>query len=238
MPALPFARLFAVSGAFALATVLAAPAAAHDVMPMPGVAPETVDTRPAWKPEAVPHQMPHHGMAHHGGHGGGMQAIDPQAREDWLAECRRRVARRDSGLGGAAVGGLLGGLLGNRVAGRHHRTTGTVVGAVAGAAAGMAIDKAEDRGRDRDYCEAYLDDYYARYSQPAYAGHGQTYTWGYAVPMMMVPVARPQRPVCKETVITEEIEEPVARRHVHRPRRHIVRDKRVRIAPDKRLRAD
>lgn len=61
----------------------------------------------------------------------------------------RAEPKRDSGLGGAAIGGVAGGLLGNRIAGKGNRTVGTVMGAAVGAMAGAAIDKAEDSGRSR-----------------------------------------------------------------------------------------
>lgn len=57
------------------------------------------------------------------------------------------ACRRDSGLGGAAIGAAAGGLAGNRIAGRGNRTGGTLIGAGVGAVAGMVIDKAEDRER-------------------------------------------------------------------------------------------
>lgn len=57
------------------------------------------------------------------------------------------ACRRDSGLGGAAIGAAAGGLAGNRIAGRGNRTGGTLIGAGVGAIAGMVIDKAEDRER-------------------------------------------------------------------------------------------
>lgn len=55
--------------------------------------------------------------------------------------------RRDTGLGGAAIGAVAGGVAGNVIAGRGNRLGGTLIGAGVGAAAGYAIDKAEDRGR-------------------------------------------------------------------------------------------
>lgn len=177
---------------------------------------------------------------------------DP-AREAWLADCRSRVSGRDRGVGGAVLGGVIGGVAGNRIAGRGNRTVGTVAGAAVGAAAGVAIDRAEDRGRVRDECEAYLDDYYARYAAgPAYQG-GYAYApsygaptyayapgYGYpasgccmAAPVMMVPVQT--EPECTETV--EYIYEDVpVRRKTYRPARtKIVRDKRVKVVGDKRI---
>lgn len=166
-------------------------------------------------------------------------------REDWLADCRHRLSSRDSGVGGAVIGGVVGGVAGNRIAGRGNRTVGTLAGAAVGAAAGVAIDKAEDHGRNRDQCEAYLDDYYARYQQGGYpAGPGYAPQYGYpqqgypvmAMPMMMVPVAQPQPPHCTETVeyVYEDVPVRPARRVIPR-RAKIVPDKRVKLVPDKRV---
>jgi len=184
-------------------------------------------------------------------------AVEPGARAAWLADCRERLGRQDSGVGGALIGGVVGGVAGNRIAGRGNRTVGTVAGAAVGAVAGAAIDKAEDRGRNRDECEAYLADsdarYYAGgpggspvgYSTP-YPASGYAYApypapaapmgYGYpagccgAVPMMMVPVMIPGKPECTETVeyIYEDV--PVKRR-VYRTvkRTKLVRDKRILI---------
>lgn len=177
------------------------------------------------------------------------RGYDP--REAWLADCRQRLSSRDSGVGGAVIGGVVGGVAGNRIAGRGNRTVGTVAGAAVGAVAGAAIDKAEDRGRNRDECEAYLDDYYARYERgggyPGYAaGYGapQGYYPAYrypaqgccmAQPMMMVPVAQPQQN-CTETVeyVYEDVPVRPARRVIPR-RSKVVPDKRVKIVPDKRV---
>ncbi|PEQ12123.1 hypothetical protein B2G71_13345 [Novosphingobium sp. PC22D] len=103
---------------------------------------------------------------------------DYPGRDEWLADCRARVARRDDGVGGAVIGGVVGGIAGNRVAGRGNRTAGTIAGAAVGAVAGAAIDRAEDAGR-RDECEVYLDNYYASYERygrdPGYPGYGYGY---------------------------------------------------------------
>lgn len=177
-------------------------------------------------------------------------SFEPAARDAWLADCRQRLSARDSGLGGAAIGGVVGGIAGNRIAGRGNRTIGTVAGAAVGAVAGAAIDKAEDRSRNRDECEAYLDDYYARYTQGAgYAGQGYYMPAAYYVPgygygygagygpqpqmqAMMVPAAGPQQAQsdCTETVEYVDEDEPVrpARRVIPR-RPQPVADKRVRL---------
>ena len=181
-------------------------------------------------------------------------------REAWLADCRDRIAARDNGVGGAVIGGVVGGVAGNRIAGRNNRTVGTLGGAAIGAVAGSAIDRAEDRGRAADECEAYLDDYYARYAAGAYGAPGPKpgYAQAYAQPgysmgyngyaysgsaccggPVMVPVQQPA-PECTETVeyIYEDV--PAPRRVYHpAPRRtKVVRDKRIKIIPDKRLRAN
>jgi len=215
-------RLLALISA-ATAAVTASPALAHDR--------HQDDRAPSWKADRG---------THHG--------VDPQARGAWLAECRRRVGTRNSGLEGAAIGGIVGGLAGNRIAGRGDRTVGTIAGAAVGAAAGMAIDRSGDR-RELDQCETYLNDYYARYSYSygGYAGHGypggyrhQGYAqpaYGYGAgccqqPMMMVPVVRQTapEPECVETVEYEYVDVPVQSRPRPAPR------KRVKVVPDKRIR--
>jgi hypothetical protein len=169
------------------------------------------------------------------------------ARDAWLADCRQRLSSRDSGVGGAVIGGLVGGVAGNRIAGRGNRTVGTLAGAAVGAAAGAAIDKTEDNGRNRDECEAYLDDYYAGYSQqpaypggPVYGGYPQQQAYyaapGYGYqgqPMMMVPVQQAQ-PNCVETVeyVYEDVPVRPARRVIPR-RSKVVPDKRVKLVPAK-----
>lgn len=200
------------TAALALAVTLSAPALAHGDRHRH----HDRDDRPEWRDDRY----------------GDRPQFD---REAWLDDCRERISyhRRDNGLGGAVIGGVAGGLLGNRIAGRGNRTVGTVAGAAVGAVAGAAIDQAEDRGWGRDDCEAYLDDYYAGgpgYGHPGYgAGYGY---YGYAVPMVMVPVMIPGKP-CVETVTTTEyVTTRPARRYIPRRPRP---DKRIRIAPDKRI---
>ncbi len=212
-----FANTCAVAATLVLAGTLSAPALAHGHGHHPDDRLRRVDPRPDW-------QDRRHDDARMGW----------DAREDWLRDCRRRIS--DDGLGGAVIGGVAGGLLGNRLAGRGDRTIGTVAGAAVGAVAGAAIDRAEDRHAHRDACEAYLDDYYADYHDGTGYGHppyGYGYpAYGYAVPMVMVPVmVRSQKP-CVETVVTEEYVTTPARRHIRRTPRL---DKRIRIAPDKRV---
>ncbi len=244
-PALRLAKLSATAVALAASLALAAPAFAHDG-PAPGAVPPPMadgshampDMRPEWRGPQPD------GDQHHTQDMAQQQAAYERARADWLTVCRHdqfRNARyddgRDSGWGGAVVGGLLGGFLGNRIAGRGDRALGTVLGAVGGAAAGAAIDKAGDGARDRsrdqtgerDYCEAYLN----AYSQPSY-GHGQQMM----VPVMMAPMMAHGQPAkqepCTETTVTEEwVTVPDHNTIIHRP----TPDKRIRIAPDKRIRS-
>jgi len=157
----------------------------------------------------------------------------PQNREDWLRECRHRLG--DNGVGGAVIGGVVGGVAGNVIAGHGDKVLGTVAGAAVGAVAGAAIDKAEDKARVRDRCEAMLE------GGPAYggypAGYGYGYGYGYGtmlVPVVMVPAPGPApNGECKETVTTTEYVSYEPRRSRHIPPR--APDKRVRIAPDKRV---
>ncbi|WP_017670938.1 RcnB family protein [Blastomonas sp. AAP53] len=88
------------------------------------------------------------------------------------------ACRRDSGLGGAAIGAAAGGLAGNRIAGRGNRTGGTLIGAGVGAVAGMVIDKAEDRERcKRLLAQERAGSYGTSYAPPPPVGHR-----GYAPP--------------------------------------------------------
>lgn len=207
--------------AAALSLVLAGPAFAH------GGAPAADAPHHANGPAGVP--QPGYDMAAY-----------EQARADWLTECRRRQGNKRT-VGGAVLGGVVGGVVGNRVAGEGNRTVGTVVGAVAGAGVGAAVGSAADRSAARDYCEAYLDQYMG---QQGHGGHG--YVQGYAPMMVMVPVTMVavagqahRQEDCKETIVTEEyvVTETVQKRRRHfTPRPRVRHEKRVRVAPDKRVR--
>ena len=161
-------------------------------------------------------------------------------RETWLRECRRRLG--DNGVGGAVIGGVLGGVAGNVIGGRGNRVLGTVAGAAVGAVAGAAIDKAEDKGRVQDRCEAML-------ANPAPTG-AMPGAYGYAVPMMWVPVMMVPAGQAQmtgqmtgqatgkprvETVVTEEVRYVTVSRR-HRTIKHrSAPDKRIRLVPDKRV---
>jgi hypothetical protein len=124
--------------------------------------------------------------------GGGYVAADPRAyaRNDNVYAspsdrgyvqpyADRPAPRRDTGLGGAAIGAVAGGAAGNVIGGRGNRLGGTLIGAGVGAATGYAIDKAEDRGRRappppvRGYGAGYA-------SPPAYAAGADDYAPDYA----------------------------------------------------------
>ena len=243
-------RSLATVAATGLALALAAPAAAHPDhdLPPPGAVIDAegrdfADHPPMIHPEmdGAPHMPPP--MADRGRWGEHWERM----RGDWLEQCRERTGwrvayhddwrgnRHDDGLGGALIGGLAGGVIGNRVAGKGDRLVGTVIGAAAGAAVGVAIDKAEDRGHDHGYDRGYDDDRRGDYCEQYFDYYTQAshYGWGYAQPMMMVPVMAMSQgdrhgKECTETVVTEE--------WVTVPqRRRVIRDKRVRIVPDKRI---
>ncbi|TCP94016.1 glycine zipper 2TM protein [Sphingomonas sp. PP-CE-1A-559] len=78
----------------------------------------------------------------------------------------RPAPRRDTGLGGAAIGAVAGGVAGNVIGGRGNRLGGTLIGTGLGAAAGYAIDKAEDRGRPAP--PPPVPGYGAGYAAPSY----------------------------------------------------------------------
>ena len=176
----------------------------------------------------------HHARRYRDAHAPGLGYTTAQ-RDQWLAECRYLMAGSggyydsgyDRGPDGALIGGVLGavagGVAGNRIA-DGDRLLGTVVGAglggVAGAAIGDALDDEGDGyydGMDREelwaarYCEAYLQ------------RHEMGAGYGYAQPVMMVPVrmsghghhARNCGPCGEEAVIVEEeiveIERPAPR---------------------------
>lgn len=113
------------------------------------------------------------------------RVYDTRSNLDWnrydggYAEDRGYRGRRDSGVGGAAIGAVVGGVAGNRIAGRGNRTAGTFIGAGVGAVAGAVIDGAEDgprRGpppRHDGYSYASGPDY-------AYADDGVTYGGAYS----------------------------------------------------------
>ena len=130
------------------------------------------------------------------------------------------ACRRDSGLGGAAIGAAAGGLAGNRIAGRGNRTGGTLIGAGVGALAGMVIDKAEDRER----CKRLLAQQGPIPGQPGgYPPPPPGYYYYYPPPIVTTVTITPGSCNCQETVVVTE-DTPVH----HRPVVHH-RTKNVRV---------
>lgn len=235
-------RLRALAMIAASTALFAAPANAHEG---------------GHQPAPTPHGM-HHQQGMHQQQGGPQwQHSAPndgawaRQREDWLVECRRRIGGNRSGATGAVLGGVVGGVLGHEVAGRGNRAIGTIAGAAVGAVAGAAIERGSEGRRYRDECESMLESSQGGYG-PGYPQ--QAYGYGYAVPMMMVPVAMVSMPMhhpkkdCHEHVTTEYVTtydtvyrkvREVRYRSVPTYKRvKVVPDKRVRMVPDKRVIAD
>ena len=103
-------------------------------------------------------------------------------REQWLAECNRRIDGRSNGDRATIIGGLLGaiggGVLGNVLA-DGNRLGETLLGAGAGGLGGALLGSLVGGGKrgDRYDCEAALDGYMAYYAQP-----GAMRTIGYPYP--------------------------------------------------------
>jgi uncharacterized protein YcfJ len=111
------------------------------------------------------------------------------------------ACRRDSGLGGAALGAAVGGLAGNRIAGRGNRTGGTLIGAGVGALAGMVIDKAEDRER----CKRLLAQQGVAPGQHGgYPPPPPGYYYYYPPPIVTTITITPGSCNCNETVVVTE----------------------------------
>ncbi|MDM7930141.1 RcnB family protein [Blastomonas fulva] len=132
------------------------------------------------------------------------------------------ACRRDSGLGGAAIGAAVGGLAGNRVAGRGNRTGGTLIGAGVGAVAGIVIDKAEDRERCRRLLAQQGAGYPPAPGQGGYPPPPPGYYYYYPPPIVTTVTITPAACNCtEEVVVTETV--PVR----HRPR--VYRSKNVKV---------
>lgn len=190
------------------------------------------------------HQMA--GPMHHAPHGTYPQqtvAYPPQPRfdrEEWLEECRTRYKRGDSkgGILGALLGAVGGGIAGNRIA-DGERLGGTLIGAGIGGLAGAAIGSAISSGgkrRAKKGCEAWLDQYYSGGYGGQY-GYYQPQAYTFVYTMQPVLVAVPQQRIVREYVTEEWVTETVHVPHTtHLPaKRKIVRDKRVKTTPTKRI---
>ena len=226
-------RLRALAMIAASTALFAAPAIAHEG---------------GHEPAPAPHGMHHQQGGQQWQHSAPNDGAWARQREDWLVECRRRIGGNRSGTTSAVLGGVVGGVLGHEVAGRGNRAIGTIAGAAVGAVAGAAIERGTQGRRYRDECESMLEN-----SQGGYGPGYQQQTYGYAVPMMMVPVTMVSMPMhpkkdCHEHVTTEYVTtydtvyrkvREVRYRSVPTYKRvKVVPDKRVRMVPDKRVIAD
>lgn len=116
------------------------------------------------------------------------------------------ACRRDSGLGGAAIGAAAGGLAGNRIAGRGNRTGGTLIGAGVGAIAGMVIDKAEDRERCKRLLAQQGNGYPTYPGQPGgYPPPPPGYYYYYPPPIVTTVTITPGSCNCTEEVVVTEM---------------------------------
>ncbi len=192
----------------------------------------------------APQYTNHHAPAPHGAYPQQAAAYPPQPRfdrEEWLDECRARYKRGDSkgGILGFLLGAVGGGIAGNRIA-DGERLGGTLIGAgiggLAGAAIGSAISSSGKR-RAKKECEAWLDEYYNGGYRGQYGGYYQPQAYTYVYTMQPVLVAVPQKRVVREYVTEEWVTETV---HVPQTtyvpaQRKIVREKRVKTTPTKRI---
>lgn len=149
-------------------------------------------------------------------------------RDQWIAECNRRIAGRDKDDTGLIIGGLLGaiagGVAGYEIAGAGDRVLGTVLGVGGGGLIGGLIGSLFDKDDEDQYdCEAALDSYlsqhgapgqriasreiaYPAYAPPAYGyGYPQAYGYySYAPPPQVVLV--PVRSEVQQQVVVRETE--------------------------------
>jgi hypothetical protein len=119
-------------------------------------------------------------------------------RDQWIAECRRRIKGRNRNDTGLIIGGLLGaiagGVIGYEIGGAGERVLGTALGVGGGGLIGGLIGSLfdGDRKKNRYDCEAALDSYLSTYgapgariasreiAYPAYAApYGYDYGYGY-----------------------------------------------------------
>ncbi len=193
--------------------------------------------RPA-APQAAPHAFPAMGYA---------PSYAPVVfeREQWLAECRRRVDMREDDDDGVIIGGLLGALVGGvagyEIAGAGDRVLGSVLGVGGGGLIGGLLGSLFDGDDDEDRydCEGALDSYLSQTAAPAgervasrtiaypapyaYQGYGypMAYGYSYAPPpqMVLVPVRTEvqQQAVVRETVREERYMVPGAAREIPLP---------------------
>jgi hypothetical protein len=150
-------------------------------------------------------------------------------RDQWIAECERRIKGQDKDDTGLIIGGLLGaiagGVAGYEIAGVGDRVLGTVLGVGGGGLIGGLLGSLFDGDDEDQYdCEAALDSYLSQYgapgqriasreiAYPAYAppayGYGYpagySYGYSYAPPPQVVLV--PVRTEVQQQVVVRETE--------------------------------
>lgn len=150
-------------------------------------------------------------------------------REQWLAECNRRISGRNETDRGGIIGGLLGaiggGVAGNVIAATGDKLVGTLLGGGLGAIGGALIGSLVGGGKKNGKydCEAALDGYLAQYGQAGSArvitypfppsGYGYAHTGDYAysnscgcqhVQVVLVPIRTEVR---QRVVVTERVTE-------------------------------
>ncbi|MBA4043083.1 MAG: hypothetical protein C0471_01480 [Erythrobacter sp.] len=150
-------------------------------------------------------------------------------RDQWIAECERRIKGQDKDDTGLIIGGLLGaiagGVAGYEIAGVGDRVLGTVLGVGGGGLIGGLLGSLfDDDDEDQYDCEAALDSYLSQYgapgqriasreiAYPAYAppayGYGYpagySYGYSYAPPPQVVLV--PVRTEVQQQVVVRETE--------------------------------
>lgn len=140
-------------------------------------------------------------------------------RDQWIAECNRRIAGRDKDDTGLIIGGLLGaiagGVAGYEIAGVGDRVLGTVLGVGGGGLIGGLLGSLFDNDDDDRYdCEAALDSYLSQYgapgsqvAYPAYAqGYPANYSYGYSYAPPPQVVLVPVRTEVQQQVVVRETE--------------------------------
>ncbi|MEM7781496.1 MAG: hypothetical protein AAF697_14000 [Pseudomonadota bacterium] len=180
---------------------------------------------------ATHHPISHHPVAHH--------PIGPAkvvlGRDQWIAECNRRIRGKSEDSKGSIIGGLLGavagGVLGNVIAAEGDKLAGSLIGGGTGGLAGLLLGKIIGGGKKngRYDCEAALDGYLASYDEFGAAHrfgqlHSANFTHGYGYAgcgcqqIVMVPVKQTvrQRVIVREKV-KEKVTHPEPPKHPKHP---------------------
>ena len=144
-------------------------------------------------------------------------------RDQWIAECNRRVRGKSEGSKGSIIGGLLGaiagGVLGNVIASEGDKLAGSLIGGGTGGLTGLLLGKIIGGGKKngRYDCEAALDGYLASYAEfggahglgqlhSANFAHGHSYAGCGCQQIVLVPV---QQTVRQRVIVREKVKEEV-----------------------------